>query len=327
MKSFLEGAQSLTRPDPGAGPLRFSSVIVCEVPVIRLGLDVSGNYALLIEIESSPAMKNTLQLEHLVVQYGIECTVTDVSGGKSDARVVLIRLQNATTGLRHYFLEIAEILTRSLAGATDVGRIEEAVVTLVELFRKLSQPSKRSVQGLWGELLLIDQSASPEKILTAWRAEPQQRYDFSSGLDRIEVKTAGSRARSHHFSAEQLAPPLGSRLLIASMFCERVGQGTTMRDLVTRIRQRVQNVDLLIKLEKVVAETLGSSLEAGLSVPFDYELAKTSLRFYDFRRVPALQEVPPPGVTEIGFRSNLEIVTPLSKGELLSLQGLYVEFV
>jgi hypothetical protein len=326
MQSFSEAAKSLTRPDPGAGPLRFSSVIVCDKPVIRLGFDVSGNYALLIEMESSP-VKNTLQLEHVVVQYGMECTVTDVSGEKTDALVVLIRLQNATAGLRHYFLEVAEILTRSLAGAIHVDRIEDAVVTLVELFRKLSQPSKRSVQGLWGELLLIDQSASPEKLLAAWRAEPQQRYDFSSGLDRIEVKTAGSRVRSHHFSAEQLAPPPGSRLLIASMLCERVGQGTTVRDLVTRIRQRVLNIDLLIKLEEVVAETLGSSLEAGLSVPFDYELAKTSLRFYDFREVPALQEVPPPGVTEISFRSNLESVSSLNRGELLTLQGLYAQFV
>ncbi len=56
-----------------------------------------------------------------------------------------------------------------------------AVERLVRLFASLAQPPAGSVQGLWGELLLIAHARDPLVLLRAWHADPLEVHDFING--------------------------------------------------------------------------------------------------------------------------------------------------
>src|SRR4029078_3598315 len=97
----------------------------------------------------------------------------------------------------------------------------DAIATIVELFRSLQAPPRKSVQGLWSELFLIAEARHPTLLLRAWHATPGDRYDFNLGTARLEVKSVAGAVRHHHFSLAQLSPTGGTTALVASLFIER----------------------------------------------------------------------------------------------------------
>ena len=105
---------------------------------------------------------------------------------------------------------------------------------LIELFRAMTTPSRKSVQGLWAELFLIAQSRQPTILVDAWHMLPEDRYDFAMDDQRIEVKSFSGSLRQHHFSLEQLQPPEGVKTLIASMLVE----GFTGRRIHSRPKRK-----------------------------------------------------------------------------------------
>jgi hypothetical protein len=94
--------------------------------------------------------------------------------------------------------------------------------------------------------------------------------------------------------------------IAASLFAERAAGGISLRELIREIEALVAtNTDVVMKLHDTVAETLGNSLQEALSIRFDRRLAASSLQFYDLRSIPAIRDVPPAGVSEIHFQSDL----------------------
>lgn len=322
MFDLAERFSTLNRPNPTEAH-HFNTFTVSNALDVRVGKDCNGNPVLLLKATAAASSSYTIELEHLVVQYGVDSIITDEAGQTHHERLSLVRMQNATSLLKSYFLDIAEVLIRKIGADSSEEVVAEAIRTFVQLFRKLTQPSRRSVQGLWGELFVIASAADPDQMLHAWHAEPEGRFDFSMGPDRLEVKTTSTRERVHHFSLEQLQPPGGSQLLIASMFCEQVGSGISSGDLVQEIRGRVSSPDLLLKLDRTLMSSLGESFESAMTVHFDQELASESLRFYDFQSVPRIHSPLPHGVTKVSFSSDLSTASHLSKTELNSLGGLY----
>src|SRR5262249_52413336 len=107
--------------------------------------------------------------------------------------------------------------------------ISTAIDRLVDLFRKIAATPRKTIAGLWAELFVIARAQDPETLLSFWHVEPDDRFDFSQGKDRIEVKAAQGRHRSHHFSLEQLRPGGGVRVVISSLLVERL-QGGAIHD-------------------------------------------------------------------------------------------------
>jgi hypothetical protein len=180
---------------------------------------------------------------------------------------------------------------------------------LVELFRAMEVPRGKTVQGFWAELLLMARSRRPEVLLRAWHSVPEDRYDFSDGPLRIEVKSAVGGVRVHHFSLAQLLPVAGVRVVVASVLVQRAGGGTSVADLLALVRGRAGGTaELLLHADRVTALTLGASWRAALDERFDLEVAERSLRFFDSSAVPAPSPVLPPGVSEVSFRADLSTV-------------------
>ena len=115
----------------------------------------------------------------------------------------------------------------------------------------------------------------------------RDRYDFSRASQRIEVKAAAGAIREHHSSLEQPMQPVGTRVVIASFLLERAAGGTSLEDLLSRIRPCLtHSAELLMRFDLVCADTLGSGWRDAYEQRFDLERARQSLAFFDADVVP-----------------------------------------
>jgi hypothetical protein len=202
---------------------------------------------------------------------------------------------------------------------SDEGAVARAISRLAIIFQQLTNPPTRSLNGLFGELFIINESQSPAAALRGWRLESTSRFDFTVGDFRLDAKTSSGRLRLHDFSYEQCNPPPGTVAFVASLFVERISGGVTLRALIDEVASKVALFpDLVLKLHETVAATLGDSLSQALSVDFDFRLARASLTFYDLRAIPAIRGALPLGVGAVHFRSDLSALTPIARRELTS---------
>jgi hypothetical protein len=188
----------------------------------------------------------------------------------------------------------------------------------------LEEPPRKEVLGLWGLLFIASAAAAPNIAVAAWHREPSERYDFVMGQERIEVKSSTGRIRRHRFALAQLQPPEGTTLCIASVLAEPSSGGTSLRDLLQRLRARLsRHPDLLFRMEVIVARTLGQALAASLDEAFDEQLAGESLAFYPVMSIPKPTEAMPHAVSDVRFTADLTDVAPLPRGDVRALGALF----
>ena len=235
----------------------------------------------------------------------------------------MVTCSEADDQLRDRFFDVMETILRSLGEAPATGELRRRVSGLIELFRLATQPSRGTIQGLWAELWLIANARDPVTLLDAWHAEATDVYDFNSGLDRLEVKSAGQRTRRHHFSHRQLSPPIGTLAVVASLFVESSGGGRTIASLLQQIRVRVSEPRALMRLDHVVASTLGTDWRVGVDASFDSELASGSLRFYRVEDVPHLSSDIPRAIFDIRYISDLSATEALTCVEMVGYGDLF----
>jgi len=266
----------------------------------RIAKDAAGCALILASIASgATGAQASLVLEHLRVEPARPCRVRHPNGAVESGTFTVVTCVSHEPPLRSYFLLVAGLIVESSGEAASLpGKIQ----AFVELFRALQQPARKSAQGLWAELALILWSRKPATLLRAWHAQPEERFDFSLGRDRVEVKSTIGPQRRHHFSQMQLDLPRDTSAVVASMFVERAGGGVSIRSLMDRIgRLASSEPDLLLRLESVVAATLGSTLRSSIAECFDLERASGSLRYFDARIIPRVPEPIHPALSDLRF--------------------------
>ncbi|SRR5579885_1871595 len=285
----------------------------------RLGKTGSRLPALLLTTNKvdKPPKPHPVVLENLAVEYEVNCRITQAPRVVEERTFTVIQCTAVEPYLHSYFLMIATPLMMMLGPEPTLSKVATLIDGFIEIFRALLLPPKKSVQGLWGELFLIARSSNPRMLVGCWHVTPEDRYDFSLGGFRIEVKTAIGRIRQHQFSLEQLYPPTGTQVIIASILMERAGGGTSLEALITKVKESVQEKpELWMHFDRVLALSLGNSFRAALDERFDYELAMESLAFYDPAVVPKLSPEVPIGVSHVHFRSDLSNAVRLTTDEV-----------
>jgi Putative PD-(D/E)XK family member, (DUF4420) len=140
---------------------------------------------------------------------------------------------------------------------------------------------------------------------------------------RLDVKTSSNRRREHYFSQTQLSGPGPSRVIIASLFVERIGGGISLRRLFEQTRQLLADDAVLItQFDASFYATVGSAWNDAMDESFDSELAEESLAFFDASSVPKVRTPIPPGVSDVRFCSDLSEATPLKPDDLRSFGNL-----
>lgn len=305
--------------------MRFAASRIARFRDYRLAADVHGMPALLIAIESqSLPYQYPIIIANLSVEHDVECHIIDYKGNDETGRFSVVRCTGRDHLLHVYFLRIMETLVVSLGNNPAQNEVNQAISKIVELFRAMTKPSRKTIQGLWAELFVIARAHDPAALIAAWHATPGDLFDFGIGSQRVEVKSAATHIRQHHFRFEQLHPPRGTTVLVASLLVQRLSQGSSLNDLIDEVRLRVPNLPhLLFSLDQIVGLTLGDNWSRALDERYDYEMAAQSLAFFESRLIPSIGPDIPMGVDEIHFRADLTGIPMADQASYKALGSLF----
>jgi hypothetical protein len=309
-----------------ASSCSFSAIPMEPDNAHKLGKDEGGCPCLLIAtgLAAKSRVRVPLVLENLAVLFDLRCQVSSANKPQQLGTFTVLKCVAADPVVRSYFLSLLSGISAAIGRRSDRVKVAAVVGDLVELFRALGNPPKKEIQGLWGELLLIHQSKDPITLASAWRCETGDRYDFNKGAERIEVKTTSQKPRQHHFSLEQLCPPRGARLVVASIIVQRSGAGLSVFDLLDAIRGKTaQQPQLHLRLTRQLHETLGSAWQSARNIRFDFEAAVESLRYFDGAQIPKVSLPLPDGVSHVSFVASLERVSPVPAKSLTGSGNLF----
>lgn len=209
--------------------------------------------------------------------------------------------------IKDLFLTTCQVLIKSLGPNPSNKKIKYIVGKFIELFKAIKEPPKKSIQGLWGELFFIEQSNFPENLIAGWHSIPEEKFDFSFGRLRLEVKSSATEMRIHHFSSGQLNPINDTEIIIISILVNISAGGCSLIDLLNRINNKLNNFPKQKeKLHLLVYSTLGVDIGKSDLIKFDYELARQSLRFFKSVDIPKINiSNIPKEVSNVKFTSNL----------------------
>ena len=284
----------------------------------KLGVSAEGFPKFFVCTNDSVSSIHNTSLEILTVEYNLPCTFVDDEISEPHHYTV-ITLRSLEQNLQAEFIDIVLMMVGRLVAMPSKREISIEVENLIYIFSAMTCPPKKQIQGLWAELLVIERSRFPETIINAWHSDPNAKYDFTLGRDKVEVKSTSGEERKHHFSLDQLNPSHHSRLLIASVIVRESGHGNggmSVSELRDKICERVTNIDCRMHLYQVMAETIGTDMHKLEGVYFDYTEASDTLRYFDAREVPGIDKtLVSPGVTSVGFISDLSGIVDVQDEE------------
>ena len=295
---------SLELPDGDGDTVR-----ACPFPQAethRVGKDHDGNAMVLVRCAAQTATLVALPVrtEYLRVDFSSDYRIAESSGESTVACFTSLTCFNSDPSFIDYFFGVVSGVLDELGSAPATSEVERAVRTVIDLFRALSVPGARAVQGVWSELFVIAESRDKECAARAWHSRPEERFDFVLDAERLDVKSSSDRSRRHYFSLEQLAPLPARAVYVASICAERAGNGVSLAAILDVACTGLANADAS-RIRSVTAQTLGSGFADALGAAFDLELARESLRYFDARDIPCVSLPVPPEVHEVHFRADL----------------------
>lgn len=324
---LLSVFRSLPRPSGASGPDTFNVIAVGGDH--RVGKDGVGAPILIVNVNEGhgPAV-GPIVLRHVAVQHSVTCRLS--VDGRTPFReevVSMVRCSSTEPALREFFLRALEVGIVELGSRPTRAHVNRVIRQMVELFRAFEEPARRAAQGLWAELFVIERASSPDVALSSWHADIEEAFDFSNGPARLEVKSFCGPERVHTFALRQIRPGADVNAVVASLLVERSSGGLTIADLMRRISERNVNEEHIFKLHRIVASSLGESAPTALLLPFDFERAEDSLRFFEAALVPSIEPPLPEGVIGVRVTSSLERVPALASRDLSAHGAFFAAFL
>lgn len=304
----------------------FNAISIPEYPNFRIAIDFEGNAVLLLSVAKrikDLSLKN-FRLKYLQLEQNLECRIYENDSFKLQTFTV-VTFRCSDRNLQEYFLRISETLVSTIGQKPTQQQVIDSLKKFVEVFKTLTDSPTNTINGLWAELFLIENSSNPKSVINYWHNLPEEKFDFNAGLERIEVKSSSNFERKHIFSAEQLNPPSDTQVLIASIFLKQHNSGMNIQQLLESISKKVNyDFETADKLNSIVFRTLGSSLEHSIGIKFDYAIAIQSLQFYRHQDIDKIEEIHiGNNVSEVKYKSDLTKINPVELGKLKEKQILF----
>jgi hypothetical protein len=319
MKTVLKIFQELKDESPING----GSFAIASLPPMKnhkIGITQNGQPIFFVKCDNTVKSKTLdTNLEFISVQFNRQCQLINQKKKAEEGIYTIISLKTDIEYLQEYFLKIVFILLCNVSDKPLLKELKIEIDKLINLFSKFTKPPIKTIQGLWAELLIIEQSKNPDYLIQSWHNSSSDKYDFNDGIDKIEVKSTLKSQRIHSFSIEQLAPNKNSQLLIASVFTIETGTGTNVSKLIENIETRINDKNLSFRLNELVALTLGKDFEKSFDIFFDYQFALDSIQFYQSSIIPTIQQNNiPSNIMNVRFDCDLSNLKPLDKIDIKS---------
>lgn len=291
---------------------------VHSLPLIldhKIGISNTDKPLFFIKCESD-SKEVDINLEFISVKFNKICHLRNDDNIIETSIYTIVFLKSDSVELQQYFLNIIYLMIDKLPINPKHEEVKKELDQIINLFSKLSKPAIKTIQGLWAELIVIEQTLVPDYLVQSWHKSIKDKFDFNDGKDKIEVKSTSKNKRIHSFSNNQLNPNENSKLLIASVFVIETGIGKNVFDIMNLIKRKLKNKDLGFRIDEIVIETLGSNFEESFEIFFDYQLAVDSLQYYKVSDIPKIKIVNiPDEVTNVRFDCNIEHIPNLKKIE------------
>lgn len=269
--------------------------------------------------EKTKAKSLDTNLEFISVQFNRQCQLINTKGKIVEGIYTIISLKSDSDYLQEYFLKIVFVVLKNLSEKPLLKDLKIEIEKLINLFTKFSKPAIKTIQGLWAELLIIEQSKNPDYLIKSWHNATSDKYDFNDGNDKIEVKSTTKSRRIHNFSLEQLIPNTKSKLIISSILTIETGKGTSVFDLVELIESKLKDQNLIYRINEIVASTLGKDFEKAFDIYFDYKFSLDSIQHYHSVDIPTINiSSIPSNILNVRFDCDLTDVRTANKTRIKS---------
>ena len=293
-----------------------SAIPVPGRPSDHLACTARGTPCFLIDCDEA-VEHATIELKYITATFSVQCTVESVRGEVTRGKYVMVEFHEGSPELQDYFIRVVAAGVQSLPEEPSASAASSLVTRLAQLFMMVDEPSSGTILGLWAELFVIAASGEPATMFGAWRETTSDPFDFNAPPQCLEVKATISEHRTHHFSLRQVvAAGDTTEIAIASLLLRSSHAGTTVRDLMNRIRLRAGlDASGWLSLEERVATTLGQQWRDALDVAFDEGYARERLGLYRADDVPQVTGDLPPGVSDVRFTSDLAYCTMVNPSD------------
>lgn len=293
---------------------RYKVISLPDVPH-KLGCSEDGFPKFFVVVNDNNALIHNLNAEILSVEYDMLCNIIENDIAVDNKRFTIITLRSENEQLQKMFIDVFLMMLKMLPAKPTNMMIASKVESLLSIFSKLKRRPIHKLQGLWAELLLIEQSIDPSTVAKAWHSQPESKYDFTMGRDKVEVKSTSSEQRLHRFALDQLNPSENSRLLICSVVVResaKDGNGLSVYDLYDSICMKISEDEIKLHIYEVMSDTLGSDFFSAKKKFFDYTEACDSLSLFDYIDVPKINKSNiPEFISDVKFCSNISHLTDI----------------
>lgn len=250
-----------------------------------------------------------INFRHLSAQFHVTCRISTEFSDLED-QFCLVYCDAETPELHELFIRCVGAAIEELPQDCGTQELEFCISQLRDLFRALAQPSSREISGLWAELFIISRCGNPLYALSLWHEDQFDRFDFSSNIIHLEVKSTVRGPRAHEFALEQLQSPTEGVGFVASILLQPLTGGVGVLDLAREVETALRGFPRLKqKLWENVAKTLGADFSDKLDKRFDQAFAERSLAVYLMKDIPRPEAPLDPRISALRFVSDLTAVS------------------
>ena len=212
--------------------------------------------------------------------------------------------------LRNYFFNFFENLFLEEKNKK-AEKIKSSIVNLNKLFSHRKKESRKTMMGLWSELIIILFSEDTDVWANNWHSQNRATFDFEFPETGLDVKSFGGHIREHKFQIEQLNNKSVRQTLILSMCLKESDTGTTVLEVLNKIEKRLKNESNKAKVRKLLFSLAGKKITN--STRFSESIAMETLLLLRGKDIPSLNpKNTPKDVSEVRFKSNCEKVKGLT---------------
>ena len=262
---------------------------------------------------------NSYKLNHIDVSHNQNYQIEE-SNININIMCTHIKCKSDSVNISNIFFEQIHSLTSIIKEEDSDKLVGKKLDNLIEIFKSLNKKSITTIRGLWAELFIINVSSNVTQLMEAWHQDETDRYDFSSDLVNLEIKSRSKlKPVEAHFSNNQAYPPKGSKkTMICSVYVNSNSSGLSVLNLKDEISQKIKSPKLKDKLEANFYKILGDNINNDeINLLYDAEIAAQNCFIFNLDNIPKIpNEDIPSEILNFSFKVDLTNVITINFSKL-----------